>query len=91
MGKAHHQETMTTLSAENQYVCHELLVNSKWAEKITYFAQSKRDSPEHNLHVPTREKNSLEQAEFWHDVKVVLCTDPLFTREIYDIPMYPWK
>ena len=64
---------MTTLTAENQYVCHDLLVSSKSAEKITYFAQSKRNPPEHNLHVPTREKNSLEQAASWHDVKVVCC------------------
>ena len=28
-GKAYHQETMTTLTAENQYVCHDLLVSSK--------------------------------------------------------------
>ena len=32
--------------------------------KIT-FAQSKRFPPEHNL--PVREKNSLEQAAFWHE------------------------
>ena len=35
------------------------------------FAQSKRFSPEHNL--PITEKNSLEQAAFWHEVKVVCC------------------
>ena len=35
------------------------------------FAQLKRFSPEYNL--PITEKNSLEQAAFWHEVKVVCC------------------
>ena len=34
-------------------------------------AQLKRFCPEHNL--PITEKNSLEQAAFWHEVKVVCC------------------
>ena len=42
----------------------------KEAAKIT-FAQSKRFLLEHNLTV--REKNSLEQAAFLHEVKVVCC------------------
>ena len=40
------------------------------AAKIT-FAPTKRFSPWHNL--PVREKNSLEQAAFWHEVKVMSC------------------
>ena len=36
----------------------------KWEAKIT-FALSKHFPPEHNLLV--REKNSLEQAAFWHE------------------------
>ena len=35
------------------------------------FAQSKCFSPKHNL--PVRENNLLEQAAFWHEVKVVSC------------------
>ena len=42
------------------------------------FAQLKRFSPEHNL--PITEKNSLQQAAFWHDVKVVCC---LLTSLLY--------
>ena len=46
----------------------------------TLFAQSKCFPPEHNLLV--REKHSLEQAAFWHEVKVVCCPPtPLFTYE----------
>ena len=49
----------------------------KSAAKIT-FAESKHFSPEHNLTV--REKNSLEQVAFWHEVKVVCCLPiPPFT------------
>ena len=35
----------------------------------TKFPQLKRFSPEHDL--PITEKNLLEQAAFWHEVKVV--------------------
>ena len=38
------------------------------------FAQSKRFLPKHNLR--DRENNSLEQAAFWHKVKVV-CSLPI--------------
>ena len=39
----------------------------------------KRFSPEHNL--PITEKNSLEQAAFWHEVKVVCCLlTPFYTK-----------
>ena len=46
------------------------------------FAQSKRFPPKHNL--PNKENNSLEEAAFWHEVKVVCCLPiPLFyTSEI---------
>ena len=57
-----------TITAENQYECHDL--SMKQSAKIK-FAQLKRFSPEHNL--PITEKNSLEQAAFWHEVKVVCC------------------
>ena len=35
------------------------------------FARSKRFPPKHNL--PDKGNNSLEQAVFWHEVKVVRC------------------
>ena len=39
-------------------------------------AQSKRFSPEHNL--PVREKNSLERAAFWHEIKGMCCLPTTF-------------
>ena len=42
----------------------------KKAARIT-FAHLKLNPPEHNL--PAREKNSLEKAVFWHEVKAVCC------------------
>ena len=45
------------------------------------FAQSKRFSPEHNLSIT--EKNSSEQAAFWHEVKGrVLPSDSPFTLRL---------
>ena len=49
---------------ENQYACHDLIKRPKFT-----FAQSKRFPPKHNL--LDRENNSLEQAAFLHEVKVV--------------------
>ena len=46
------------------------------------FAQSERFPPKYNL--PDKENNSLEQAAFWHEVKVV-CFLPIplfYTGEI---------
>ena len=48
---------------ENQYACHDLIKRPKFT-----FAQSKRLPPKHNLR--GRENNSLEQAAFWHAIKV---------------------
>ena len=55
---------------ENQYACHDLSVWNIFNKRPKFtFAQSKRFLPKHNL--PDRENNSLEQAAFWHEVKVV--------------------
>ena len=55
---------------ENQYACDDLSVYKKiqLAAKI-HICPVKTFLPKHNL--PGREKNSLEQAAFWHEVKVV--------------------
>ena len=62
---------------ENQYACHDLIKRPKFT-----FAQSKRFPPKHNLR--GRENNSLEQAAFWHAIKVA-CGLPIlliYTGEI---------
>ena len=47
------------------------------------FAQSERFPPKYNL--PDKENNSLEQAAFWHEVKVVCFLPiPLFYTGDYD-------
>ena len=57
-------------------MCHDISLWNKW-QKFT-FAQSKRFAPKHNL--PVRGNNSLGQAVFWHEVKVMcrLPTAPFF-------------
>ena len=64
-------KSFTFQEVENQYVCHYLSVWFK-QQKFT-FAQSKLFPPKHKL--PIRENSSLEQAAFWHQVKVV-CWPP---------------
>ena len=62
---------------ENQYACHDLIKRPKFK-----FPQSKRFPPKHNLR--GRKNNSLEQAAFWHAIKVV-CGLPIplfYTGEI---------
>ena len=57
---------------ENQYACHDLSVWNIFNKRPKFiFAQSKRLPPKHNL--PDKENNSLEQAAFWHEVKVMCC------------------
>ena len=51
-------------------ICVSRPLSMKQSGKIK-FAQLKRFSPEYNLLIT--EKNSLEQAAFWHEVKVVCC------------------
>ena len=58
-------------------ICVSRPLSMKQSAKIK-FAQLKRFSPEHNL--PITEKDSLEQATFWHEVKGVCC---LLTRLLY--------
>ena len=68
---------------ENQYACHDLSVWNIFNKRPKFtFAQSKRFPPKQNL--PDGENNSLEQAVFWIEVKVVCCLPiPLFyTGEI---------
>jgi len=40
--------------------------------KLITFAQSKLNSPDHNL--PTRGNKSIEQSVLWHELKVVIFT-----------------
>ena len=51
-------------------ICVSRPLSMKQSAKIK-FPQLKRFSPEPNLLIT--EKNSLEQAAFWHEVKVVCC------------------
>ena len=62
----------------NQYACHVLSVCNIFNKRPKFtFPQSKRFPPKHNL--PDKENNSLEQAAFWHEVKVMCCLPiPLF-------------
>ena len=67
--------TLFSKEVENQYTRHD---HSIWKKRQNFtFARSKRFSPKFNL--PVRENNLLEQAAFWHKVKVVSCLpNPLF-------------
>ena len=68
-----HQRANHMLTRHNNHrksICVSRALSMKQSAKIK-FAQLKRFSPEHNL--PITEKNSLEQAAFWHEVKVVCC------------------
>ena len=65
---------MTTITSDNQYACHDLSVLNE--RENHNFAQSKLTLQNIVYH---QRKNSLEQAAFWHQVNVVLPTDPLFT------------
>ena len=59
---------MTTITSDNQYTCHDL---SLFNEKENHnFAQSKLTLQHIVYH---QRKNSLEQAAFWHQVKVKCC------------------
>lgn len=59
------------------------------AEKITYFAQSKLNPTEYNLHVPARKKLIGTSSILAQGKSCVLHTEPLFMCEIDYIPMYP--
>ena len=59
---------MTTITSDNQYTCHDLsLLNGRENHN---FAQSKLTLQHIIYH---QRKNSLEQAAFWHQVKVKCC------------------
>ena len=67
-------------------ICVSRPLSMKQSAKIKY-AQLKRFSPEHNL--PTTEKNSSEQAAFWHEVKSrVLPSDSPFILKIHVLFLY---
>ena len=59
---------MTTITSDNQYACHDLSVVNE--RENHNFAQSKRTLQHIIYH---QRKNSLEQAAFWHQVKVKCC------------------
>ena len=65
-GKSRRPETITL----RKTICVSRPLSMKKAARIT-FAHLKLNPPEHNL--PAREKNSLEKAVFWHEVKAVCC------------------
>ena len=65
---------MTTITSDNQYACHDLsLLNER--ENHNNFAQSKLTLQHIIYH---QRRNLLEQAAFWHQVKVKCCLPTLF-------------
>ena len=68
---------MTTITSDNQYACHDLSVLNE--RENHNFAQSKLTLQNIVYH---QRKNSLEQAAFWHQVNVVLPTDPLLHAKL---------
>ena len=59
---------MTTITSDNQYTCHDLSILKE--RENHNFAQSKLTLQHIIYH---QRKNSLEQAAFWHQVKVKYC------------------